>query len=394
MDVRTKRRDLLIFYYIFYIYGFSFIIIHPLLPIIANQIDVGFDRIGIALLIGSASALISSFSAGSLSDRLDNKKLIMLGLSLLCVAFTIFGSYLNYISFIFVIILLRAGFGIIDAVVHSFSSKLFKKNISRIFLNLNLSWYSGAFVGPLVISIILYFNFSPRYLFFILVIFYGLLAVIFYRTYPKRKIQKNGFFSSKEMDFSFKKYLEALKDPAVIMGSLTLFFYMGSTIGLSSWMTTYFLGIGLNTAYGSAVLSLYWFFSSIGLIIISRIISRFREITILFFGCLAGTACLFIFSSVHNVYIKIVALIIQAILFVGIFPLVTAILVKRKFEKSGTILGFNLAFSFAGSMVFQPLFGYVAEYFGENYIPFIALTGTLIGLIFAGLLFRIINQGV
>ena len=87
------------------------------------------------------------------------KKLVLLGLFLLFFGFTLFSTYLNFIVFIIVIIFLRVGFGTIDTSIHSFSSKLFKQDISRIFLKLDVAWYSGAAMGPLVVSGILYFDF-------------------------------------------------------------------------------------------------------------------------------------------------------------------------------------------------------------------------------------------
>jgi len=240
VDKKTKRQTLITFYFIFVLFGLSIIIIDPLIPVIAEEIDVGFDRIGIALFIGSIAALISNFVAGRLSDRVDIKKLVLLGLLFLFLGFALFGTYLNFIIFIIVSIFLRVGFGTIDTSVHSFSSKLFKKDISRIFLKLDIAWYSGAVMGPLVISSILYFEFLSRYLFLILAFIYVISITIFYKICPKRKIGDNDSSQNKDIHSSHKSSLRILKDPAVIMSSLVLFFFMGSLMGLSTWMTTYF----------------------------------------------------------------------------------------------------------------------------------------------------------
>ncbi len=392
MDSKTKGQTLKTFYFIYTIFGVSVVMIDPLIPIIAEQINVGFDKIGIALFIGSIATLITNFITGRLSDRTDIKKLILFGLILLLLGFTLFGIYLNYILFIIIIILLRIGFGTIDTTIHSFSSKLYKKEVSKVFLNLDIGWFSGASLGPLVISAVLFFDFLPRYLFFITAFTYLVSIIIFYRICPKKKIRDDDLSRGKDIAPSRKKGLNSLKDPAVIIGGIVLFFYIGAIIGLSTWLTTYFLDLGIRVAYGSAILSIFWFFSIIGMLIMTRIISRVKEITILFYGCLAGTICLALFSLIPNLYVKIVVFVIQAIFFAGVFPLTTAISVQRDPENSGTILGFVIALAFAGSIVFQPLFGYVAEYLGKNYIVFIALGGAILGLIFTFILFRIIRN--
>jgi DHA1 family putative efflux transporter-like MFS transporter len=249
MDAKTKRQTLITFYFIFILFGLSIITIDPLIPLIAEQIQVGFDRIGIALFIGSIAALLSNFIAGNLSDRFDIKKLVLFSLILLLADFIIFGTYLNYGIFTFVIILLRVGFGTLDTTIHSFSSKLFKKDISKVFLKLDIAWYFGACLGPLIISVVLFFDFLPRYLFFIFALAYAVSIVVFYRICPKRKIQDDLPGFNRDTHMSGKKRFSVLKDPVVIMGSLVLFFYLGALMGFSTWMTTYLLSFGIRVAY-------------------------------------------------------------------------------------------------------------------------------------------------
>ena len=392
MDAKTKKRTLITFYYIFVLFGISIIVVDPLIPIISEEMGVGFDEIGLAFFIGSVAALIANFIAGRLSDSVDIKKLVLLGLFLLFLGFVIFGAYLNYAIFIIVIIFLRIGFGIIDTSVHSFSSKLFKKNISQVFLKLDIAWYSGAVLGPLIISGILYFDFLPRYIFFIFAFIYVIFIFIFYKICPDREAGVGVSSQNNDIADSHKSSLKVLKDPVVIMASLVLFLFLGSIMGLTTWLTTYFLSLGIRVAYGSAILSIYWLFSVIGMLITTKIVSKYKEVDILFYGCLGGITFLAVFSFTPFIYIKIAALALQAICFAAIFSLATAIAAKRNPKNSGTVLGFTIAFAFAGSIVFQPIYGYVAEYFGKEYIAYIALAGTLIGFIFLSILFSIMKK--
>jgi len=128
------------------------------------------------------------------------------------------------------------------------------------------------------------------------------------------------------------------------------------------------------------------------MVITTRVVAKYKEINILFYSCLAGIICLAVFSFTASVYLKIAALVLQAIFFAAIFPLTNAISANRDSKNSGTILGFTIAFTFAGSIIFQPLYGYVAEYFGKEHIAYIALAGTLIGFVFVSILFRIIKK--
>ena len=390
MDEKTIRQTKISIYFIFFLYGFSTTTISPLIPIIAEQIQVGFDRIGIALFIGSIATLLSNFIAGSLSDRFDIKKMILFSLILLSAGFIMFGTYLNYAIFILVLIILRTGFAFLDTTIHSFTSKLFTKEISRVFLNLDISWYIGTVLGPLLISIFLYFNIMPRYLFFIFVLLYIAFIVLFQKIWPKKKILDNLPSFNRETGTPGVKRFSVLKDPAIIIGSLVLFFYCGAMMGFSAWMTTYLLSFGIKVMYGSAALSLFGIFSIVGMLITIRIISRVREITILIWASLTATICISLFCLIPNIYLKMVMMAIQAVFMACFYPLIISISARRSKENSGTIIGFNIAFAFGGSIVFQPIYGYIAEYLGKSYMAYFALGGSIIGLVFTIILFSII----
>lgn len=386
------------FYFIFILFGISIVAIDPLIPIIAEELKVGYDKIGIAILIGSIFTLISTFISGRLSDKLDIKKIVIFGLFLLIFGFLLFGFYLNYIIFILVLLLIRAGFGTIDTSIHAFSSKLFRANISKIFINLDISWFTGAVIGPILISATLFSNTNPKYVFLFFSLAFVISLIFFYKICPKKVLNKA------EMDnteiqvksgyhvFKGKNTFSSVKNPIVILNSLILFFYMGAIAGFSSWLTTYFLAFEIKVALGSAFLSFYWIFSILGLLIINKLLKKAKEITLLFWGCLIGTLCLTAFGLIQNIYIKIIFLSIQALFFSGIFPLTTSLSAQEGSKDTGTILGFNIAFAFSGSIVFQPVFGYIAEYYGKNYTVFVALTGAIIGLIFTIILFKILKS--
>lgn len=78
--------------------------------------------------------------------------------------------------------------------------------------------------------------------------------------------------------------------------------------------------------------------------------------------------------------------------FSGLFALSKSIAVHINPRNSGTVLGFNIGVSFLGTLVFQYILGYTAEYFGSKYIIYIVLFGSLLGFMFALTLFRLMNK--
>ncbi|MBN2072975.1 MAG: MFS transporter [Actinobacteria bacterium] len=402
MKQKTKYRTLNTFYFIFILFGMSLVMIDPLIPIIAERINAGYDKIGIALLIGSLATFVSNFAAGRFSDYVDIKKLILLGLSLLFTGYFIFGIYLNYVMFILVFLMLRVGYGTIDTSVHSFSAKLFNQDISNIFIRLDIAWFAGAFLGPLLISAVLFFDFKIGYLFFIIAFFFAISIIIFYRICPSRKIIEGNPAVKKKVVADKEGgnitppagFLSSLKNPVVILTSLILFFYSGSITSLSTWLTTYFLAFGIKVAYSSAILSLYWLISIAGLFAVNKLLRKFSEATILLTCFILGTICFVFFSITGNITAKIIFFAIQALFFAGTFSLLTSITARENSGNSGTVLGANLAFTFAGSIIFQPLLGFIAEYSGEGFVIFASLAGAIISLLFIIILFRVLKKKV
>ena len=224
MDTKTKKQALWTFYFTYALFGISFVTIDPLIPVIAENINVGFDKIGIALFIGSVFTLIANFLAGRLSDRIDIKKIQIFGLILLFLGFALFVLNLKYLLFVIIIILIRIGFGTLDTALHTLPAKLFKKDIGKIFLNMDIGWYSGATLGPLLVSVFLFYNLMPKYLFLSIACVYLINIFIVYRFCPSNKQFENDKPEIKENTRSRRAGLSSLKDPVVIVSGILLFF--------------------------------------------------------------------------------------------------------------------------------------------------------------------------
>ena len=395
MIYKVKRQILHIFYSIFIIYGISWVAIDSLIPLIEKELGVGYDKMGIALFIGSAIMLLLTFISGWLSDKFDIKKIVIVGLILLFLVFLIFAININYLIFIIVILLMRMGYGILDTSLHTFSSKLFKENIGEVFINNSMFWYIGGIIGPLLTSFTLFFDIKPKFIFLFLSLAYAIVFIVFYRVCPSRNIKDEVTIKETIHSSSINKNIfSLLKNPKVILCSLITFFFAGAMVGFSTWFTTYFLAFDLNVSLSSLLLSLHWVFATLGLFSMRILIKRIRETKLLIWGYIIGIIGLFIFSLCPIFYIKIATLIILSISFSGVYPLINTISAQIDFKNTGSILGFVFAFTFAGSIVFQPIMGYVAEYFGENFIIFVVLGGIILRFVFLIYLLRLLKKEI
>jgi len=381
---KSIRRDLNILYLIFVIAGLVIASLSPLTPIIAERLQVGYSKIGIAFFIGNIFFLLSTLAGGKLSDRYSTKKVVFYSTLLLSLGVLIFGFYRSYFIFVLALLLIRLGLGSLNVSIFAFPSKLSKIKVSKVFLILNIFWLIGSAIGPLLVSGIIFLNLDPNLLFLFYFLLFLVPVIICLRTGfasnnnvgPAQNMTKN----SPRTIFTF------IKNPIIVLSSIMLFFFMGGVWGFIPWITTYFLAFKIPVAFSSASLSIYWLFGLVGAIVVNRLIKKFSGIGLLVSICIMSTVSLAITSFSPNIIVKIIFLLILAFSFSGIYPLLTVIPVKEDLkENSGSILGFVISIGFLGQIVFQPIFGYIAEYFGEEFTAFIALAGmgisTILGII-------------
>ena len=388
-----REKAIRLIFLLFLLYGFSSTIISPLIPWISAKLDIGYDKIGIILLYSTISGILSTFVAGRLCDSRDIKKIILIGLIIATLGFLLFGLYLAFITLVLSLIFLRFGFGIIDTSGYAYGSSLFEGNHSLIYMKMEIFWYAGSIISPLLIGGMLYLGIHPRLAFLFFALIFMATIVLFHVISPPIKNAKlNEEVNAKREKLSPASLLFYVREPIIICGTLALFFFVGSLIGLSSWLTTYFLAFDIAVYQGSLVLSLFWASLSLGLFVARKIIKKTNEITIILIGNLMGTVGVFAFGIVNIVVIKIILLMLVGFFVSGICSLTLALSVSLRSDRAGSIVGFMVAGIYMSGLVFQPLLGFVAEHISEGFVIYIVLTGLVVSLILNFVLFRLLNK--
>ena len=396
--METKNKKILrSLYFIFFMIGSTTTAIDPIIPKISEDLKIGFDKIGYIFLIGSFFSLIFTLISGRLSDKFNVNNIILTGIIIMFLGFSIIGFYLSFIVLILVAVLYRSGYGIIDASIHAYTSKVYYENRSRIFIRLDVFHYLGAAASPLIISLIFFLGWDYKLIFIILAVLF--LATLFLFQIAKQK--KNSGADIAELSASNNEYSESysaginifkvLKNRIIIFAAVIVFFVNGALFGLSSWYTTYSSTFNLPISIGSLVISLYWGLSIIGLFIADKLVKKMSEIRIIVIFYSAGVLFIACFNFVPFQFLKAVFLILTSISLTSIFPMSISLSVKERPEASGTILGFIIATAIMGILLFQPIMGVVAEFIGKGYVMFVALASAILGLIFVFILYKLIS---
>ncbi|MCL4377863.1 MAG: MFS transporter [Actinobacteria bacterium] len=385
----NKARLPNIFYISFVLYGISSSVISPLIPVLSVTVKTGFNNIGLVLSVASIFSLLLTFASGRLCDKFNLKIIMMTGIFLIFLGFLLSGVRFNFIIFTLFIILINSGYGLINPLTHTYVSKLFHKNHSSTFLKMDFFWYLGAIIAPLAISAILFFNFNYRYLFIFFAAAFFIMLVSFFKVNFKRDYGYTG--SDENCNEDMVKF-SIIRDPILMFAGLMMFFYQGALSGMLTWLTTYFTAFNLDVATGSVVLSFYWVFALIGIFLTVRLLKKSNEITMLLFGSILGIACNLVFVLTNLIYIKFIFILLQAMFFSVIFPLTLSLMVYESHSRSGTILGFNIAAAISGSILFQPLLGYIAQFIGRGSTIYVILAGLILGLAFNLVLFLLLRK--
>lgn len=405
---RTKDRTINLLFLIFLFYGISATIISPIIPLLSERLKIGYDKIGLILLVGSIFALLSTFITGRFCDRFNLKKIILTGIILSIIGFLLFTIYLNILIFIFVIIFLRLGQSILDSSVHAYGARIFYRNHSLIFMKLDIFWYIGAIIGPLLMSIVLFIKINIKIIFIILGFFYIIMLIYFYITSPNNEL---GLVNSNKIQFSGTTLssgsynlnnnirlklntFSILKNPIIVIACIVLFFYMNIMACLSSWLTTYFTSLNIPITSGSVILSFFWAFSALGLFLNMKIAEKGKgnDVSLLFACMILGTLSTFIYSFVPIIYVKIIFLMFQAVFYSLIFPLSLSIAVGEDMKKTGEIIGVSMSSGGVASIIFQPFMGYMIEYFGKASIAYILVVTSMLELIMVLALFKLVQN--
>jgi len=395
----TGKNTLNILFVIFIFFGIAFTIIDPLIPLVSEKLGIGYDRIGLILFASSSISLAATFLSGRFSDKYDLKKIIISGIIITSAGFLIYGIVSGFIVFLLTVVFFRIGCGILDSSVHAYVSKSYKNQQSALFVKLDMFWYVGAVISPLVVSILLYLDIDTRYAFtgfFAAILLVFLLFIKFFKGLRhKNPVEKNKKTAVVIPEHSKtitgeplnrfaghgNTYIKILKNPVILLCAAGLFFYIGIFTLLSTWLTTYFADFGISVAFGSAVLSGFWAFNAVGLFITGRFIRRFNENKLILLYSIIGAICTVFYSMIQNIYVKIIFLILQAIFYSSFFPLLNSIAVRENEKSCGTVLGITLSVSVIGLVFFQPVSGSVMEYSGKDGVNYLLLATSVLLLV-------------
>lgn len=345
-------------------FGVAMLTMGAVLPELVEKFDL--DDLGASSLVAllPLGILIGSLVFGPVVDRFGYKWLLI-GSSLCAIigleGLAVFDSIHVLRACIF---LIGLGGGILNGETNALVSDIYDDRQRGSKLSILGVFYG---VGALGLPVLLGFL-SKYYPYETILAGMGLfmaLFVVFFLLirFPRAKAAE---------DFSWNKCLSLLKKPALLLFSFVLFFESGFEGLCNNWTTTY---LGKTTAIASdkVIFSLTWLVIGvmIGRIALGYLLTRFREITMLYaclFIALAGVILLGLSESMVPVNFSMTLIGIGS---AAAFPVVFSYLGGLFKDLSGTAFSIALVIALVGNTLLNYLTGLIAQAWGISTFPVI-----------------------
>ncbi|HVO38453.1 MAG TPA: MFS transporter [Spirochaetia bacterium] len=352
---RSTRRLYVLFLLGFATFGVIFTIIGAALPQIIRTFQWSYTLTGAVLAMSAVGYFVSTFVCGILTQRLPPKWILSTGLFLGAVAMSLFvrwpSPWLNLVLN-FCIGLCQ---GAVEVVTNLEVIHMEKRGQSRLMNLMHSAFCVGGIVGPAAVGYFLGTGAGGRVAFAAAAGLLALMALLF------------GTFR-----FPAIRQAEARRDshgarvmlqPLVILVTLLLLLYVGAELGVSTWISEYFVRVhGTAASMGAFAVSIFWIGLLAGRLTLSVAYQGSRQEYIVLGLALLSAAALGVILLVTSTSAVAFGVFLTGLGFSGIYPLL--LVVVGRYHRSGMAVGTVTTGGGVGSFTFPFLMAVLAQRLG------------------------------
>ncbi len=349
--MKRYLKPLLGVFFIFLVFGLLDSYRSVLLPQIKADFNINYKFVALIFFLSGLGYIAGNLLGGELAERIKKKAHILIGVFLIFVPIIIVVFNRSNPIFLFLMFIIGVGQGMLNTIsnILIMSFKLKKKGGA---LSLLHSFYGmGALLTPLILSQLLSNGVAWRNTFILLWVVYALLIFYFILIrIPETELVEESITPKPEMK---------IFENGVIWFYLTVFFYMGSEVGLCAWLIIYlqkFHSFSINLS--SLYLTFFFVALTISRLIGGFLVDKFHYLkssivlllivlVLLIFGLHFGKGTLFLLP-------------LTGLFYGTVFPNITVALKTYK-PHSSRIMGVFLASASFGAMLFIFLIGFIMD---------------------------------
>jgi len=357
-------------------FGVSLIVVGALLPRILQDFHWSYTAAGVVLAANSVGYFTSTLVSGLLVQRLGLKPVIALGLAIEAVSLFFFGSTPAVSVNLMLNLLIGVGQGAVEVVVNTSITRMEREGDSHLMMFVHSAFSVGAIVGPVAIGLIvardLPWQGVYRLIALVVLLIGGLLSLL-----PFRRIEGSGSIAEQAKP----KLRSLLGFPLLLLSFFALFLYVGLEVGVSNWISEYFVRVfGTPASTGAFMVSLFWLGILIGRLSVSLVARGTRQAATLVALALLYTLSILLAVLMRRAAAGGVFFFLASLGCSGFYPLVMNLL-GRYFPRSQSVaVGFAATGGGVGMFLFPLLMSGVSQQYGirSGFVVYIAMGAALV----------------
>lgn len=342
----------------FMIFGITLTIIGATLPKIIREFQWSYIATGVVLSAGSIGYFVSTFLSGVFLHKLGPKLVIAGGLVIQSIGLSLF-AIRPYVALNFLLnLLIGLGQGGTEVVVNYSVIHIERSGQSRLMNFMHAAFSVGAIIGPFIVGTLIAAGISWQMIYRAMALACFLMAWVF-SILPFSRLREED-----EGTEDKPRTIELLRHPLLILAFLILFLYVGTELGVSSWIAEYYVKIlDAPESIGAFMVSVFW----LGLLLGRLSLSGYRgsrQAEWVFALSSTCTIALLFAVLMRGLWLAGIGFFLAGTGFSAIYPLVIAI-VGRHFKRGrGVAVGFVATGGGIGSFVFPFIMSAIANRFG------------------------------
>jgi len=328
-----------------FVYG----LIAPMLGALLPSYSLTPEQQGILGFAQAAGLIIASLSAGPVIDLRGNKLALLLGLGLVAASLFAAPNAGGYNVLLVVYFVLGLGGGIVVTGANSLVGTLSPDARGSAFNFLNLFFGLGGIIT----------TWAASYVFTPLVLCYAVAGLTVVALLVNAVAKMPG--PSGEVAFRPSEIPSLLSSPSLILLSLFLFLYVACEVGVWNWLKIYLISAGFTPQRAGGVVSYGFAFGIlVGRVVVSRILTTVKEITVL--TASAALIALTTFAVLQNLgpTVLTIAVFCAGLAMAPVFPTALATVADTTPRGTATALGIAITFGWIGLAVSSPIIGKIA----------------------------------
>ncbi len=353
----------------FVIFGVTLTIIGATLPRIISDFGWSYTATGIVISAGSVGYFISTFVSGILLHRLSPKLIVVLGLAIQAAGLSFFAAQPIILLNLLLSFMIGLGQGGTEVVVNFAVVQIERDGESRLMNLMHAAFAVGAIIGPFAVGRImdagLNWQMIYRLMAMVTILMAGVLSLL-----PFSRLSRE-----EEKSEHSPGLIQFLKHPLLILSFLVLFFYVGTELGTSSWVSVYYVNfLGASASTGAYMVAIFWIGLLIGRLGLSGYRGQRQAELILILASICTLALTFAILM-RGPWLAGVGFFVSGLGFSAIYPLIIALIGKYFKNGQGAAIGFVATGGGVGAFAFPFFMAAISDKFGiqRGFIFYIGL---------------------